>query len=56
MSDENKLVSIGDILLVIGLTGIAVGVGISGGWHIAAGVVGTILVVIGLVAKRAEAD
>ena len=56
MSDENKLVSIGDILLVIGFSGIAVGVGIEAGWPIAAGVLGVLVSALGLVAKRAEAD
>lgn len=48
------LFSVGDFLLVIGLAGIAVGVGIEAGWHIAAGVVGVILAGIGIVAKLTE--
>ena len=54
MDKEKVLFSVGDFLLVIGLTGIAVGVGIEAGWPIAAGVVGAILSVIGIAAKLTE--
>ena len=51
---DNVLFSAGDFLLVIGLIGIAVGVGLEISWPIASAVVGTILSVIGIVAKVME--
>ncbi len=56
MNKDNVPVSVGDLLLIIGFSGIAVGVGIEAGWPIAAGVLGVLVSALGLVAKRAEAD